>query len=312
VARLRGNLPLCHVRLSLFNWAPVRSTLDYNKSHTSIFFCHVGSTRVARLAFICHSGILPQRATSVCPVRFRFLCSSFSRDRREWIWRKDRFSSSKISDEGSRRVSREKSIISWCLFFLLSPSRDTLSRRIDDYRTRIVRVQARLITIDVAGPTVLERDLKYGLGDDIGWRNASLPSYPSISSLFSGYYVCVRLDTQRWRVPLFLESRAILPSLLSISAQLSSRSLRPCGLGRLRVCYLAATPLSNLQHRNARMQHTCLPCNRYALNSTRLEDRPPAVRRVSGIVSSFSRFHCSSPWTFRTGFKRVERHCWVL
>lgn len=81
----------------------------------------------------------------------------------------------------------------------------------------------------------------------------------------------------------------------------SSRSLQPCGLGRLRVCYLAATPLSNLQHRDARIQHTRLPCNRYALNSTRLENRPPAV---NGMVSAFSRFRCSSPWTFRTGFKR--------
>jgi len=121
VARLRGNLPLCHVRLSLFNWAPVRPTLDYNKSHTSIFFVMLGQPGspglISSVTLEFSSG--EQLPFALCA--FRFLCSSFSCDRREWIWRKDRFSSSKISDEGPRRVSREKSIISWCLFFLLSP-----------------------------------------------------------------------------------------------------------------------------------------------------------------------------------------------
>lgn len=68
VARLRENLPQCHVRLSLFNWALIRprATLDYNNSDTSILFVtsRVGLTRVDRLDFICHSGILPRRETS--------------------------------------------------------------------------------------------------------------------------------------------------------------------------------------------------------------------------------------------------------
>lgn len=136
-----------------------------------------------------------------------------------------------------------------------------------------------------------------------------LPSLILRHIIFVLRLLCVRASGMTYNVGVSLSfwNRARFFRLFSPSSS-SSRSLRPCGLGRLRVCYLATTPLSNLQHRDARMQHTRLPCDRYALNSTQLEDRPPAVRRVSGIVSAFSRFRCSSPRTFRTGFKRVERH----
>lgn len=56
-------------------------------------------------------------------------------------------------------------------------------------------------------------------------------------------------------VPLLLKWIARDSTVSSHAAVLLPLS-RPCGLGRLRVCYLAAAPLSNLQHRDARIAAT--------------------------------------------------------
>lgn len=132
------------------------------------------------------------------------------------------------------------------LLLLYSRGGPTITRPIRE-RTRGVRVQAEPVTTDVVGPIVPEKDSESGLGaNDVG--DQPLPSRTTFN---------LRLFRARPRmthgVPLFLESRARF-YLESPLTQPSSRSLRPCGLGRLRVCYLAAAPLSNLQHRDACVQ----------------------------------------------------------
>lgn len=158
MARLRENLPPRHVRLSLLNWAPVRPRRSITTSRAAHLdtFRHVGLTRVARLDFICHSGILPRRETSDsgCPVCFRFLPSSLSRGRREDL-EEDRCPASLRQISATRdpseflargALSRERgaSLSSPLppLFHLLA----IFSPRINDHRTRVVGVQARPVT----------------------------------------------------------------------------------------------------------------------------------------------------------------------
>lgn len=67
MARLRENLPPCHVRLSLLNWAPVRPTLDARLQRAAHLdtFRHVGLTRVARLSISSATPeFSPRRETS--------------------------------------------------------------------------------------------------------------------------------------------------------------------------------------------------------------------------------------------------------
>lgn len=179
-----------------------------------------------------------------------------------------RISPSDISYEVPRRVSRERNVIS---------------------ETRCLSLSPPLL------PS------KSGLGTEMMQKAGETPPFLRTPPchLCSQAIMCVRARASEMMyigaVPLFLESRARARFFRLFSpSPPSSRSLRPCGLGRLRVCYLAATPLSNLQHRDARMQHTRLPLQSVRAE-LRLENHPPAVKRVSGMVSAFSRFRCLSP-----------------
>jgi len=96
-------------------------------------------------------------------------------------------------------------------------------------------------------------DSKSGLGgDDVGgWRNAAFPtraprpSTTAVTTLGLRLSLCTRgvsgTTPCHRRVPLFLGSRERERGISSprLRSRSSSRSLGPCGLGRLRVCYLA-------------------------------------------------------------------------
>lgn len=188
--------------------------------------------------------------------------------------------SARYQRRGTRRVSRERNVISGtrCLSFPPSPFHllAIFSRGIDDHRYKDSSSSGSSETghdrrrrADRSGKgysksRLSEDDAEGRRNDAEGLSSPRTPPY----HLCSQTIMCARV----WNdvgASLSFWNRARFFRLFSPSSP-SARSLRPCGLGRLRVCYLAATPLSNLQHRDARMQHTRLPCDRYALNSTQL------------------------------------------
>jgi hypothetical protein len=129
----------------------------------------------------------------------------------------------------------------------LHPSRGgpTIARRYENSRSSgFKRGRSR--------PTFRKKgDSKSGLGgDDVGgWRNAAFPtraplaSTTAVTSLGLRLSLCTRGVSETTpchrRVPLFLGSRERERERSRGISSPRLRSLEPCGLGRLRVCYLA-------------------------------------------------------------------------
>lgn len=158
MAGLCENLPPCHVRLSPLNWAPVR---PITTRRTPRYFSsrRVNTGRSSRFH-------LPLRNSP--PARnFRRLprvlsLSLFLLPRSARIWRKidvPHFSARYQRRGAPASFLREECYLgnAMLLFPPFTSSRNSCEgSTITDTRTRVVRVQARPVTIDIAGPIVLD------------------------------------------------------------------------------------------------------------------------------------------------------------